>query len=343
MWIPASRRGKGVAANLCVKGDDVTNVREGSAPTGATGLTRDQWRGFAAEFFAPLRMTFPPDQDFRADVHHVAVGDVHLHDMVTGAHTVTRSPELIEPDAARCCKLSLQLEGRSGLTQDGRQCVLHPGDLALYVTQRPYELSYTEPQHSLVVHFPASDVQMHPEQMRAVTARPISREHGLGTVAVPLFEQVARNMDLLHGPHAMNLIRSALDMLVTVLSSESLEDGDGPVEGTLLHEAISVIEAHLDDPGLGPSRIAEELFVSLRQLHSRFAAHRLTVASYIRNRRLQAIRQDLANPLLAGETVHTISARYGLLDPSHVSKAFKAEYGESPSAYRARVFRDDAA
>ncbi|WHS50536.1 helix-turn-helix transcriptional regulator [Rothia sp. SD9660Na] len=26
-----------------------------------------------------------------------------------------------------------------------------------------------------------------------------------------------------------------------------------------------------------------------------------------------------------------------MFDPSHVSKAFKAEYGESPSAYRARV------
>lgn len=308
-----------------------------------SGLTPRQWQDFAARYFAPLRMTFPEGQDFRADVHQVAVGDVHLHDMVTDPHIVTRSPDLITEGEVAYCKLSLQLAGTSGLEQDGRQCRLYPGDLALYVTQRPYELSYTEPQHGLVVHFPASYVQMPPDQVRMVTARPITRGRGLGKVAVPLFEQLAQNMDLLHGAHAMNLIRSSLDMLVTVLSAEARDSGQDPSEGYLLHEAISYIEHHLDDPDLGPARIADYLYISVRQLHSRFAAHRLTVASYIRNRRLQAIRQDLANPLLGNETVHTISARYGLYDPSHVSKAFKAEYGESPSAYRARVLQADAA
>ncbi len=331
------------ASSESLEGDEVTQYPADATRASRSGLTKQEWREFAAEFFAPLRMSFPPGHDFRAEVHQVAVGDVHLHDMVTDPHIVTRSPDLISGNEAAFCKLSLQLAGTSRLAQDDRECVLYPGDLALYVTQRPYELSYTEPQHGLVVHFPASYVQMPPDQMSMVTARPISRDQGLGKVAVPLFEQLAQNMDLLHGAHAMNLIRSALDMLVTVLSAESQEHGQDLADSFLLHEAMSFIEHHLSDPDLGPSRIAAHLYVSVRQLHSRFASHRLTVASYIRNRRLQAIRQDLANPLLSNETVHTISARYGLLDPSHVSKAFKAEYGESPSVYRTRVLQDDAA
>lgn len=326
-----------------VEGDEVTQYPTDVTRASRSGLTSRQWQDFAAEYFSPLRMTFPSDHDFRAEVHQVAVGDVHLHDMVTDPHVVTRSPDLISPEDKPFCKLSLQLAGTSGLAQDGRECTLHPGDLALYVTQRPYELSYTEPQHGLVVHFPASDVQMLPEQMSMVTARPISRDQGLGKVAVPLFEQLARNMDLLHGAHAMNLIRSALDMLVTVLSAESQEQGHDLADSLWLHETMSFIEHHLDDPDLGPGLIAAHQYVSVRQLHSRFAAHRLSVSSYIRTRRLQAIRQDLANPLLRNETVQTISARYGLLDASHVSKAFKAEFGESPSSYRSRVLRDDAA
>ena len=301
------------------------------------GLTMPEWRRVISRSFAPLRLSSEEEGSFRATLREVELEDVHLFDMSTDAHRVSRTPDLIEPGARAFCKLSLQLSGDATLVQDGRTCDLGAGDLALYVTQRPYELSYEGPQRSLVVIFPQSMVQLGPEQISLITATPVSRASGLGRVAVPLFEQLARNMDVLSGPHAMSRVRSALDMLVTVLSAESRESGRDTSESPLLQQAIAMVDERLGDPELAPHDIAEHLYVSLRQLHSRFAANGLTVASYIRTRRLQAIRQDLANPLLAHEAVHTVSARYGLMDASHVSKAFKAEYGESPSAYRSRI------
>src|SRR5699024_11659728 len=77
------------------------------------------------------------------------------------------------------------------------------------------------------------------------------------------------------------------------------------------------------------------------QLHMRFSAHKTTVGAYIRTRRLERIRADLANPLHKGDSIATISARYGLHDPSQVSRAFKAEFRESPSAFRTRVLRPE--
>jgi len=61
------------------------------------------------------------------------------------------------------------------------------------------------------------------------------------------------------------------------------------------------------------------------------------VSTYIRTRRLECIRTELADPLHAQESIATISSRYGLHDPSHFSRIFKAEYKESPSAYRSRI------
>lgn len=296
----------------------------------------NQWIESARESFGPLNITAPDPLTFRASVRTASLGEVKLFDMNTPAHSVHREPSAEDRLHGGYCKLSLQLEGSSSLTQDGRTCTLAPGDLALYVTQRPYQLDYSEPQRSLVVLFPQNFVHLSAEYTGLITATPVSEAQGLGKFAVPLFEQLATNLEELSGPHALALVRSALEMVITVMVAESSVAGRQPAN-TIFHRALAYIEEHLSNPGLGPTTIADALYVSLRQLHSRFAANGQTVSAYIRARRLERIREDLSNPRYRGESVQTISARYALFDPSYVSKAFKAEYGESPSAYRARM------
>ncbi|RLP61171.1 helix-turn-helix domain-containing protein [Kocuria rhizophila] len=302
-----------------------------------TDLTLAQWRETINVSFAALEITAPVDSEFRADLTTVELDDVHLFDMTTSAHRVVRTAEMVARDAGEYLKLSLQLQGRARLRQDGRECVLGPGGLGLYAAYRPYELVYDGPQHSLVMTFPRSVVQLIPAQLDLVTAQRIGQEDGLGRVAVPMFRNLAENMDLLRGPHASKLVRSALDMLVSVLSAEVVEPAGEHAGDLLVQQATAYIADHLADPELSPGSIARALYVSVRQLHSRFAAQHLTVAAHIRAVRLAAIRAELADPAHRDDAVHTISARHGLTDPAHVSKAFKAEYGESPTAYRRRV------
>lgn len=302
-----------------------------------TDLTLAQWRETINASFAALEITAPVDSEFRADLTTVELDDVHLFDMTTSAHRVVRTAEMVARDAGEYLKLSLQLQGRARLRQDGRECVLGPGGLGLYAAYRPYELVYDGPQHSLVMTFPRSVVQLIPAQLDLVTAQRIGQEDGLGRVAVPMFRNLAENMDLLRGPHASKLVRSALDMLVSVLSAKVVEPAGEHAGDLLVQQATAYIADHLADPELSPGSIARALYVSVRQLHSRFAAQHLTVAAHIRAVRLAAIRAELADPAHRDDAVHTISARHGLTDPAHVSKAFKAEYGESPTAYRRRV------
>lgn len=302
-----------------------------------SSLTLSEWREAVASPFGSLEVNTEDPDGFRADLGVVTVGEVSLFDMTTPAHTVDRLITAIPTDVVPYCKLSLQMEGESTLAQDGRHCVLRPGDLALYVTQRPYRLSYPGAQRSLVVYFPESFVQMTPDQIGQVTAVPIARNEGLGRVAVPLFEQIALNFEVLTGPYAGSLLRSALDMLVTVLSSE-LSQADGALANNLLfQQAVAYVDTHLDNPELSPRMIAEALFVSVRHLHAQFSSGGLTVSSYIRGRRLELIRRDLADPLHVSESIQSIGTRYGLADSSQVSRLFRAEFGESPSGYRSRM------
>ncbi|MCQ9344848.1 helix-turn-helix domain-containing protein [Corynebacterium phoceense] len=304
--------------------------------TSPTSFTIASWRAAASDAFGRLDVTAVDPKLFSATLVSASVGQVSLFDMHTAPHTVARSAELIGDEDQAYCKLSLQIEGTSTMVQDGRMCELHPGDLALYVTQRPYTLDYPADQHTLVVHFPQSFLNLTPNEVKAITARPISRDHGLGKVAVPLFEQLAKNLDVLEGPHASALVHTALNILVTVLSSE-LDAQETTPKNLLFNQAKAYINQNLGDTELSPTTIAQALFVSVRHLHSRFAAEELSVATYIRSQRLERIREELADPLHAKESINTISARYGLHDPSHFSRIFKAEYQESPSAFRSRI------
>jgi len=304
-------------------------------PASILDLTR--WRSASNEAFGKLDIEAENPGEFQVELKTATAGDVSLFDMRTKPHTVTRRAEDIPDGDIPYCKLSLQMHGCSTMRQDGRECTLEPGDLALYVTQRPYQLEYGHDQHSLVVLFPQSYLHLTPVQLGAITARTVSREHGLGRVMVPLFEQLAENIEVLEGPHAVALLQSALNMLVTVFASELDAQPGMDAENLLFHQAQQYIQQNLDDPELGPQSIANALFISVRQLHSRFSAQKTTVGAYIRAQRLERIRADLANPVMKADSISTISARYGLHDASQVSRAFKAEFRESPSAFRARV------
>lgn len=297
----------------------------------------DEWEQATSKSFSPLQIQAPSRQNFWAELHEVNLADVHLYDMSTAPHKVVRPQELIDPTATAFCKLSLQIRGNCVLEQDGRRCTLSAGDLGLYVTQRPYTLNYDSDQHSMVMIFPQDMIQMSPDQVALITATPVSRNQGLGRVAVPLFEQLAQNVEVLSGPHAISLVRSSLDILVTVLSAQMRESAKDDSHTLLFHQAVSYIDAHLSNPELSPTLVANALFISLRQLHTRFSEHGLTLSAFIKQRRLKAIRQDLANPILSHESIGTISARYGLVDAAYISKAFKAEFGEPPAVYRKRV------
>lgn len=305
----------------------------------AITLDLNRWRVASNSAFGKISIDTAHPETFAVELRTATVGDVSLFDMRTSPHKVARRAEDIQASDIAYCKLSLQIQGTSIMRQDGRETTLKPGDLALYVTHRPYTLEYTHDQHSLVVYFPQSYLHLTPFQLETITARTVSRDQGLGRVMVPLFEQLAENVDVLEGPHAVALVQSALNMLVTVFASELDSQPGMNSDNLLFDQAQQYIQQNLGDPDLGPQSIADALFVSVRQLHARFSVQKTTVGAYIRAKRLEGIRGDLANPLMKKDSIATISARYGLHDASQVSRAFKAEFRESPSAFRSRVLR----
>ncbi len=75
--------------------------------------------------------------------------------------------------------------------------------------------------------------------------------------------------------------------------------------------------------------------ISARYLYKLFETQQTTVADWIRRRRLERCRRDLLDPALTARPVSAIAARWGLPNPVHFSRLFRAAYHAPPGEYRA--------
>ncbi len=294
------------------------------------------WRAAVSGSFVPLEIDEIGGVPFRGHLDRTVVEDVSVFEIVATPHVVRRTEALIERVEGRFYKLSLQLAGPSVLEQDGRRATLQPGDIAIYDTHRPYRLTFPEKNRAMVIMFPHEAVDLPRDEVARVTAVRFPRDRGLGRVINPFFVELGRNMEELAGAHASRLVHSALDLLVTMLSQELHQRRHGAVgpSRSLAREVREHILEHLGDPELTPAAIAQAHYISVRHLYTIFSEEGETVSAWIRARRLERIRRDLIDPLQAHRPVSAVASRWGLTDAAHFSRLFKAEYGQSPTAYR---------
>jgi len=265
--------------------------------------------------------------------------------------TVRRTAELISQADPDMLKLFLVCAGGSSVVdQGGRQARLSVGDFAFYDTRRPYEVSCGVDERStrvLTFMFPPSLLPLSPSGRKRLTAVRIPATAGLGDLTAQFLLQLARNVEHYNPTEAARLSSAALEILATRLARE-LEVSDwGTPEArrhALLVTVQGFIQQHLGDRQLSPGGVAAQHHMSLRSLHQLFHDEGLTVAGWIRSRRLEGCRRDLADPSLDARPVAAVAARWGFSSAAEFSRAFRAAHGMPPAEYRrfARVANTSA-
>jgi AraC family transcriptional regulator, positive regulator of tynA and feaB len=127
-------------------------------------------------------------------------------------------------------------------------------------------------------------------------------------------------------------VRDALLELVRGTLIREFDDVEPRLAPALARAAMEIADSHLADAELSPSSLARELNVSVRTLHRAFAAAGESAAAYVRRRRLDQARLELAAP--SGRPgVSEVAARWHFVDSSHFTRAFKKQYGETPAQF----------
>ncbi|RPE39128.1 AraC-like DNA-binding protein [Streptomyces sp. Ag109_O5-1] len=133
-------------------------------------------------------------------------------------------------------------------------------------------------------------------------------------------------------PAGVQAAHSTLIELAKAVVMRKFDDVEPLLALSLAQAAKSLTDSHLTDPELSPAMLAGKLNTSVRTLQRAFVASGESVATYIRNRRLEEARLALT-AWSRRLTVSELAAHWQFADSSHFIRAFKKRYGQTPAEY----------
>ncbi|MDG4830694.1 helix-turn-helix domain-containing protein [Solwaraspora sp. WMMD1047] len=300
------------------------------------------WREVSSKLWVPydLRCRRRLEPGFRARVGVSEFGSVQAALMTAMPHSVRRTSRLIRQADPEVFKLACLVRGAAVMMQGGRRADFGPGDLMLYDTSRPYLSGFTtefQANQLLLLRFPRSLLPLPARDLRALSGVRISGAAGVGALSSQFLLQLARHLDELSPPDAARLSVLILDVLTVALADALDAQRVVPAQTrrrALMAQIHAFVRENLGDPRLTPDAIAAAHHISLRYLHKLFQQDGRTVAGWVRERRLEQCRRDLADPLFVTRPIHAVAARWGFSSPAHFSQAFRGAYGLSPRQFR---------
>jgi AraC-like DNA-binding protein len=296
------------------------------------------WLSVICDTIGPLDVRIDEGVPVRGEITAGRLGPVTVGTVVTATpQSIHRTPGLIRRDNPEVYRVVLVVAGHPVLRQRGREARLRQGELAIYDFTQPYDFICTSPVRLAKFTIPHQLLTVPRDLVARLTAVPIAADHGVGALASPLLHRLSRDSGCYSPASAARLSTVMADVISTALADHASQDDVVPPESrdrSTLVRVIGYIERHLGQPDLAPGMVAAANFVSLRHLHRMFEGENITVSAWIRQRRLERCRDDLADPVNAALPVSAVAARWGLIDSAHFSRVFRRAYGVPPSEYR---------
>jgi AraC-like DNA-binding protein len=235
--------------------------------------------------------------------------------------------------------LAIQRRGRSELRQHGRTAQLGPGDMALCSGADDHRLTMQAASEQLVLLIPAAALLSACPGMGPVTA--VRMTHSLQLVALLAIMADSH----FHAPHALSppaAACAAQALIAMVAGCLQALDGPAPAERTSLSQyhlrRIRLYAlANLGDTELSVARVGTALGLSAAHIHRLFANETQTFSAWLWDARLHACQQALRQQSLARTSISAIAFQHGFVHATHFSRAFRARFGITASAWRNAV------
>ncbi|GAB3808369.1 helix-turn-helix domain-containing protein [Micromonospora zhanjiangensis] len=294
------------------------------------------WQQVTAELL-PTTVTTMHEDDFLAAVRTVALDDVRVSVLDLPSHEVYRSPRQIRQHDPDQVMAWFGLGSTLDLDVTDRACSIHKGNYLLYSSSRPFRTLHGRGARGLLLQVPARMLPS-PKIAGALFSAALPGD-GLGGLLSRYLIELVTHAGGYRPADASRLSTVTVDLFTAFLHGLDPDGARTTPEArqrVLWLRVHDYIERRLGDPDLSPRTVAAAHAISVRTLYHLFEKENLTVADWIRRRRLERCRQDLADPLLSHRTIQSIGSRWGLTDPAHFSRAFRKAYATSPTDYRKR-------
>ncbi|WP_100812109.1 helix-turn-helix domain-containing protein [Microbacterium sp. BR1] len=298
----------------------------------------DYWRELVSSHILLVDLDPRHDERPEAAILCKRIGGLQIHEVGGGGdHVYSRDERQVrraDPDSVH---LGVPTRGSSLLTQDGREAILGPGDMVFWDSSRPYSLVMAEQFHWHVFQLPKEKLRQPDTEISSLTATTIATDSGIARVVIRHLLELSRHAEEIEEEtSAETLAESALDLVAALVQSRFGSPwAVGHPTDVLRARVRAYLADHHADPDLDPVTIARAHSISVRTLHNLFAQEEASVMDRLRSIRLTAIRRELTDPRMAGEPIGVIARRHGLPNSTTFARAYRAEFGLSPSEFRA--------
>jgi AraC family transcriptional activator of tynA and feaB len=243
----------------------------------------------------------------------------------------------VTPDSA----IGLQLVRRGSISSviQGRHTVTRPGDIRLWASWETVDVEVLERFAKRTLIIPLDRMMAASPRLAAGNVLPNLQNARATHFLVRYIDLIAAELPSLDAAAAAAAADAALELL-----RSAVEPGI-PTSRAAKRQAMRIeirryVRSHLQDPLLDPSSVASAHAMSVRVLHALYEDSGESVAGLIRRERLARCWADLERP--TGGAVTEIAFRWGFKDSAHFSRAFKREFGISPSEVRRTALQAQA-
>jgi AraC-like DNA-binding protein len=290
-----------------------------------------EYRQLMTDAVVPLDATANDGVPFFGSIDSYEVDRVTIMHVRSVPQTVRRTQAGCRRSPSDLVKVLVQRTGQADAEQQGRQTQLGPLSLTLYDTSAPYEVIQRAPFVADAILVPRDRMLVWAAATAVLQERPLPTDRGAGALFVSYLDELRVRIRECSPEEAGRCTSILLELLQAVVAESAVTSLSG---SAMRVSIVDWINRHLDDEELRPATIAAANGISVRYLHSLFEDSGTSVSGYIRSQRMRRIRDDLVDPTLRRRTIAAIGARWGIPDPAHLNRLFRAEFALTPGAVR---------
>lgn len=287
---------------------------------------------------------FPGDEDFRCAISCIVSPlGIEFARIEASAHEISG----VYPNQPSSIWLVLLLEGTADLFDGKQHFEIAAGDMTYGPSGVPATLQFETDCRLLFIKVPELALSQRMIAPLSLNVGYLPGHSGISHVLSGMLHSLAAGLDDISEDELRPVELALTEFLITCLACEGkLSGGDtrvsdaSAVRTAHLHRICQTIETWLGDPKLNPRRIADEHGISLRYLQKLFTLSGRTFSGYVRGRRLERCRNDLASPLYGHLSITEICYRWGFNASAHFSRTFREQFGMSPRDYRREQTED---
>ena len=308
-----------------------------------TGATRApdrsrHWHEAIASAYFPLDLRFREADRFSGDLTTWRFGDVSISRLTSDSLQYLRLPHHFRGAREEEFLVTVPARAEVYFSQSGRDVKCRPGGFILERSSEPYQFSHAEPADMWVLKVDADALTGRLRAPDRFCTLQFEANNGAGGLFNDMLQLLPARFDGMTQEARATVGRQLVDLLVLAIKADDrvLTSGNSTVRAAHLARIEAYIRTNLHEFDLGPERIAQACGISTRYLHELFKDTDQTVRGWIRDQRLAACRDALADPN-NNQTAAEIAYRWGFSDQTQFSRVFKAHFGVPPGEFREKA------